>query len=125
MEKTNTPILAGTLSIISAVFGFLGGLMFIGLTWFMSGFMRLAGEPEVESVFFFIQVMYIGLGIILIIMAILAVIGGVFAFKRWHWGWALTGSIASILAFFPTGIPAVVFVVQSKGEFNQAQQESG
>ena len=46
----------------------------------------------------------------------LAVMGGVFALKRIHWKWALAGAICSLLfPFF--GIPAVILLIKSKGEF--------
>ena len=46
----------------------------------------------------------------------LATIGGVFALKRIHWRWALAGAICSLL--FPLfGIPAVILLIKTKGEF--------
>ena len=47
---------------------------------------------------------------------ILAVIGGIMAFRRVHYKWALAGAICSLLfPFF--GIPAVILLVKRKGEF--------
>ena len=46
-----------------------------------------------------------------------SVIGGIYALKRQHWGWALTGAICSILfPFF--GIPALILLITRKGEFD-------
>ncbi len=48
--------------------------------------------------------------------AFLAIIGGVYTLKGTHWRWSLTGAICSL--FFPfTGIPAVILLIKSKGEF--------
>ena len=82
MEKTNTPILAGTLSIISAAFGFLGGLIFVVMYWLFKSFLYLPEEPEVETVFFIMRTVYIGIGVFLIIVAILAIVGGIFSLLR-------------------------------------------
>ena len=82
--------------------------------------MSLSPEPEAGKVFSVIRMIYIGVGSVLIIAAILAVVGGIFALLRRYWGWALAGAIISVLAFFPMGIPAVVFVAQSRREFGQA-----
>ena len=56
-------------------------------------------------------------GVVVYIPIILAVIGGVMALRRVHWGWALAGAICSLLFPF-TGIPAIILLVKSKGEFD-------
>ena len=65
-------------------------------------------------------------------MAILALLGGIYALKRRKWGLALAGSIAAIFSWAPVvliltpavifgsaplGIFVVIIVVKSKGEF--------
>jgi hypothetical protein len=59
--------------------------------------------------------------IISLIIALLALLGGIYALLRNLWGLALAGSIAAILIFFPLGIPSVVLVAQARDEFEQAQ----
>jgi len=55
-------------------------------------------------------------GLLLYLPLIIAGIGGACALKRIHYGWALAGAICSILfPFF--GIPALILLVKSKGEF--------
>jgi hypothetical protein len=55
-------------------------------------------------------------GALIILPAFLAVIGGIYALKRKRWRWALAGAICSIIfPFF--GIPAVILLVKSKGDF--------
>lgn len=47
---------------------------------------------------------------------LVAGIGGIMALKRIHWRWALAGAVCSLLfPFF--GIPAVILLIKSKGEF--------
>jgi len=47
---------------------------------------------------------------------LLAGIGGVMALRRVHWGWALAGAICSLLFPF-TGIPAIILLAKSRGDF--------
>jgi hypothetical protein len=54
---------------------------------------------------------------ILSLMGILAIVGGIFAIRRNHWGLALAGAIAGTLTFFPCGIPAIIFISMGKSEF--------
>lgn len=46
----------------------------------------------------------------------LAVIGGAMALRRVHYKWALVGAICSLL-FPPFGIPAIILLIKSRGEF--------
>ena len=67
----------------------------------------------------------LGAGIIMLLMAVLVVLGGIFALQRKLWGWALAGSIAAILSLYFTisfmlpvmGIIALIFVGLSRKEF--------
>ena len=121
MQKTNTPVLAGTLSIISGALGFIGGLFFIAMIFFFGSVIGSSmNTPDDELGIKIVGIVYGTMGAIGIILAVFAIIGGVFALRRTHWGWALTGSIISTVLFFPTGIPAIVFTVLSRGEFASA-----
>jgi len=83
-------IAAGILMIIG---GFIGGSLWVGILHSMGTY-----------------------GVIIYLPALLAVIGGIMALKRVHWRWALVGAICSLL--FPIfGIPAVILIVVSKGQF--------
>ncbi len=87
-------VTAGILMIIG---GLLGGSLWFGISeWFLPpGFLSI---------------------LIRFLPAFLAVIGGYYALKRKHWRWTLTGAICSL--FFPfTGIPALILLIKSKGEF--------
>jgi hypothetical protein len=73
-----------------------------------------------EGVFTIIAVVYIVIGICCAVVGALAIMGGVFALRKKHWGWALVGSIAGTLAFFPCGVPAIIFTAMGKPEFQAA-----
>ena len=106
MKRTWKPITAGILVIISGV-SFLGAAIFVVST---SG-----GSPE---------------GVILALFwipfTIVALAGGICAFRRKMWRLAFNGSISAALvgfvimmpyASFLLGIPAIIFIKMSKEEF--------
>ena len=108
MEKTWKPVTAGILSILSGVVASLVGIGAI-----------VKGELARRMVF------HIGgeaIGVLLLVIGVVAIIGGVFAIRRKVWGLALAGAIC---ALFPPhvavlGILAIIFVALSKGEFDQS-----
>ncbi len=115
MEKTNKPTTAGILNIIAGALGLIWAIsLFIG--WGVtSGVCVVPGG--VGDIPEFVPGMILSWAIIALILAILAIVGGIYAILRKIWGLALAGSIAAILSFFPLGIPAIVFTAQSKDEF--------
>ncbi len=117
MANSNYSVVAGVLSIVSGVFGIFSsiGMILVSLV-FWSAISVAADTPDEFPLYFF-QTIYLVLGIVFLILAILAIIGGVFALQRKHWRMALTGAIAAVLTFFPTGIAAVIFVGLSKQDF--------
>ena len=100
------PTAAGILSIISGAIGFFAGIV-------MATVGGIAGAG--------IGIFEFGLiGAPLIVLGIIAIIGGVFALRKRIWGLALAGAICS-LCFPPyswfLAIPAIVFIALSKQEF--------
>jgi len=113
MEKTSKPTVAGILDIISGVLGLMGAIsMFIG-------FGVVSGALGIPTGYIpgFVPELVLGLAIPLAIIAILALVGGIYAVRRKMWGLALAGSIVAIFTFLPLGIPAVIFAAQSRNEF--------
>ena len=104
MERTWKPTTAGILSIIAgalqviagiavAIVGGIGGA-FIGIPW-----LSVIGGP-------------------LIVLGVIAIVGGSCALKRRVWGLALAGSICALVGPWAIlGILAVIFVALGKGEF--------
>ena len=113
MEKTNKPANAGILCVIT------GALELIWATCLFIGFGVTSGALNIPTGYIpaFVPGLVLGMAIVSTIAAILALVGGVYAMQRKRWGWALAGSIAAILVFFPLGIPAVIFAAQSRNEF--------
>lgn len=111
MSKTKKPIIGGVLSILSGALGAVGIASYaIGLGAAGSGFGKGDMPPFVPSIIY-------GMSIPAIVIALLAIVGGIFAILRKRWGWALTGSIAAALSLILLGIPAVALIALSKDEF--------
>lgn len=137
MNKTWKPIAAGTLDIAGGIYGIIIGLLaiyFFTCVFFVG---VLLDHPDLSL--FFTQ--YSG-AIVAFITGILAVVGGIYAFRRKRWGWALTGAVAvsislAISPLFHTmfffnfinpewsflallGLAPIVLTVLSKKEFEQS-----
>ena len=111
MVKTWKPTTAGILSIIAGAMQLLLGIVFavgLGLAKGLAGALEIPGFPVGILAIFSIPI---------IILGIVAVIGGVYALKRSKWGLALAGSICALIGPWILGIPAIIFVIMGKNEF--------
>ena len=123
-NKTWKPTTGGILSIIAGVptatSGIILALLATGvvslgaISWMIPGIENVPVLPGILG----------GLGVFLGLIAILpiavggvAIAGGVYALKRRKWGLALAGTICSLLTITVLGIPALIFVVLGKDEF--------
>jgi len=104
MEKTWKPTTAGILSIIAGALQVIGGIvlavaggiggLFVGMPW-----LSAIGAP-------------------LIVLGVIAIVGGAYALRRRVWGLALAGSICALVGPWGIlGILAIIFVALGKGEF--------
>jgi hypothetical protein len=103
MEKTWKPTTAGILAIVAGAFQVIWGIIAatvggIGGGLIGMGWLSAIGAP-------------------LIILGIVAIVGGVYALKRRIWGLALAGCICSLIGPWILGIPAIIFVAMGKNEF--------
>jgi hypothetical protein len=118
VSKTKKPIIGGILTLVSGLLGLLGIASYsIGFGAPGSGIGRGDMPPFVPSIIF-------GMSIPAVVIAILAVAGGMLAVLRKRWRWALAGSIAASLSLILTGIPAIVLIALSKDEFSRAKKKS-
>jgi len=117
----NKAVISGILSIVSGSLGFLGFLVIILAVLFFTFFPSdLTGGSGLEQSMITVMVIVYSIsGLITLALSILAIIGGVYSLKRKNWPLSLTAAIAGVLVFFPTGIPAVIFISMGKQEFNQ------
>jgi hypothetical protein len=130
MEQTWKTVTAAVLSIVAGGFALMGS---IGLALFRrlgSGMVRPGADGNFGTFGFGMHrgMMpgFLGGGfgiaaeIVLALLALLAILGGVFLLRRKLWGLALAGSIAAILLPMPLGIIgifATIITILSKKEF--------
>jgi hypothetical protein len=121
----NNAKVGGILSIVAGGLGCLSAIMMVLLAIFFGCIAsgdtfshHYYDEPSPGFAFSFMMIIYAIFGIIGLLISILAIIGGVYGIKKKYWGFALTGAIASVLAFYPCGIAAVIFITLGKPEFN-------
>ena len=118
MERTWKPPTAGIISIVAGAIGVTEWVAIAVLGIFAWGWLEMGGllgpGGIVEAA-----------AAILIIIGIVAIVGGIFALKRKRWRLALAGSICAFFSFIiipvllnvPLAIAAIVLVVLGKGEF--------
>ncbi|MDY7018604.1 MAG: hypothetical protein SU899_00795 [Chloroflexota bacterium] len=108
MERTWKPTTAGILSIIAGAIQAIGGIVVGVIGGNVAG---LASVPGLGHVFG-------AIAIPLIIIGIVAIVGGVYALKRRLWGLALAGSICALIGPWLLGLLAIIFVAMGKKEFS-------
>ena len=104
------PVVAGILDLVIGVPGLIAGIILavIGgfLTFFIAGLGAIIAGP-------------------MIILSIVAIVGGVFAIRKRAWGFALVAAICGFIVGLPLvivpaillGIPAIVFTALGKKQF--------
>ena len=108
MEKTWKTLTAGILDIVSGV-----GMMFVCFWLAVAG--GITGVVPNAPVW--LPGLLFSLAVVLVVVAIIAVIGGIFAINRKAWGMALAGSIAAFFCCFIFGIISIVLTAVGHKEF--------
>jgi hypothetical protein len=55
----------------------------------------------------------------LAVLGAVSLVGGLFSLRRKNWGWALAGSITTLLVSQVLGIVSIVLIALAKNEFEQ------
>ena len=103
IERTWKPTTAGILSIIAGAISVIIGIVVAAvgvIGWFfaMPWFSAIAAP--------------------IIVVGIIAIVGGIYALRREVWGLALVGSICALIGpLFVLGVLAIIFVSLGKSEF--------
>ena len=126
MERTWKPTAAGILCIIAGTIGAVIGLIALFFMWlggaFLEFFLKIASEPNQEIPAG--PSLEAGIAIVVLIVVTLAIVGGIYALRRRIWGLALAGSICALVPLVIPGILAIIFVSQSKSEFESGEMAS-
>ncbi|HXZ29808.1 MAG TPA: hypothetical protein VEG43_01435 [Dehalococcoidia bacterium] len=106
MEKTWKPTVGGILAIISGAFEVIAFLVLF--VFFIPPPPFFVGWPLLGPV---------GTMLIVLVVGIIAIVGGICALLRKTWGLALAGSICALPAGVILGVLAIIFIVLGKREF--------
>jgi hypothetical protein len=116
MKKTWMPTTAGALTITSGLFGLLIACGMALASMFAGDAMGWAGASPWTPINF--QILIGWMAAPLIMVSVLAIIGGIFALQRRAWGLALAGSIAAlVIPCYLLGLGSIIMVSLSKNEF--------
>ena len=112
-------LVAGILDLVIGIPALFAGIVVATAPQWIAEAPELAEELEGIPPEFFT-----GMGVVMCLLAVVAIVGGIFAIRKRRWGLALAGSICAIFAGVPLylaglflGIPAVVFTALGKEHF--------
>lgn len=118
MSGTSKATVAGVLDIASGVSAVIGAGVMAGIGILGSGV--LASEAGEAGLIRFMPLAVFGpLALLLLAAGVVAIIGGIATLKRSSWGWAVAGSVASVFAFLPAGIAAVILTILAEDEIKR------
>jgi hypothetical protein len=91
-----------------------------GVLGLILGVILIAGGSTTDYYWESVDWTAIGFGIAAIVFGILAIIGSSFAVVRKNFMLSIVGGVCALLAMWPLGIPALILIVISQGEFQPA-----
>jgi len=106
-KETALPVIGGALNIVCGVFGLIGGIVLLIISY-------LGEELGVDPIGIAFMVVF---GIVLPIFGAIAIYGGICAVRREKFGWAIVGAIFALLSFFILGIIGLILIIVAKDEF--------
>ena len=125
MQKPWMPVVGGILDIVSGAFGLVVGL-FMSLHLHAARAAQAAPgvarkvAPHVGTLTQMPHLLFPGMGIALMVLGVLAIVGGVYALKVKAWGLALAGAIGGVITGRLIGLLALIFIVLSRKDFQKA-----
>jgi len=132
--QTIKPVIGGILILITGVMGLITAIIIFGAAFitnsFFSDFASMFGEVEADAIGWasdIVKIVLIVAGVIGLIFAIIAMVGGIFALKRRRFAMAVVGSVFALIvgAFTPffyyagvvLAVVGLVLVAISHNEF--------
>ena len=128
MVKPWMPVVAGLLDIVSGALGVVVGLFMSLRVFALKAAQSATGAaprvfphagtfPQMPHMFF--PGMGIALGIALLVIGVLAIVGGVYSLRLKAWGLALAGSIGAVITGPVIGLLALIFTVLGREDFQK------
>ena len=113
-ERTWKPTAAGILNILGGIVQVIGSIIFFMFSRFLAQF---AGMEFIGRFIGGLAGLSTVVAIVLIILGLVAILGGICALRRSSWRLGLAGSICALLPSFVFGIPAIILIILGKDEF--------
>ena len=113
-ERTWKPTAAGILNIIGGIVQVIGSII---LFMFSSLLAQFAGMEFIGGFIGGLAGLSTVVAIVLIILGLVAILGGICAIRRSSWRLGLAGSICALFPSFVFGIPAIILIILGKDEF--------
>lgn len=106
------PLVAGILDVVAGV-GAVFGFLVIG---FIAAIVHWVPNDADEMAITIIVSFFVGMALFVLVIGVLAILGGAFTIGGGRWCWALTGAIAATVIFPPLGVPAVILTIVGENE---------
>lgn len=118
VRKTGTPVAGGVLVIIAGILALANGAFYLAFTSSNLTGISLPPEITLEDIESILRIC----GVVEVIFGIVAILGGIFAVQRKHFGLAILGSVMGMLGFGFTlggllGLIGLILVAISRKEF--------
>ncbi len=112
IDRSWMPPVAGILDVVAGVFGLIG----CGALVFASTIIGHVAAEEQEFPLFAVEGLLVAVAIGIVVLAVLALVGGFFALRRSSWAWMIVGAIAATVLCPPLGVPSIILTVLSEKE---------
>jgi hypothetical protein len=113
LEKTAKPTVAGILNIL------VGSVCLLGVLGLGIAAIAITPLNIVSDLPFAVSALLVIIAIPLAVLGGISLAGGIFSLQRRMWGWALAGSITTLIVSNVLGIVSLVLTALSRNEFAQ------
>ena len=117
--------IAGVLSIIAGVSALFGSFLLAGIGVAGATILGSAVSCAPHGLPLLPLLLFIPLAILILALAVLAIVGGVYGVRGKHFWMLVVGAAASVFCFLPLGIAALVFVALAEKDFGPGPQPAG
>lgn len=124
-SKDSKPVVAGVLDLIVGVMALIGSGVFAVIAVIISRTIAVSGQSEAEVLSALPLAVILPLALLGLVLAVIAIVGGVAALRRRRYGLAVAGAIAALVAFFPLGVPALILTVLAAKAFQRPSDTVG
>jgi hypothetical protein len=107
---TAKPVVGGIFGVVAGVVPLIAGIVLISIGATADGWAHGTDWAP------------IGIGIVLLALAIVTIVGSSYAIMRTNFPLAVIGGVCSLFSFWPLGIPALILIAISSKEFYPVQE---